>query len=157
MILKALQIYLEYVNLLTARDTVTSLEKKIKWTRRGKRECPIYTDSLNCYGGKWGRAEMEGEACPAHPHGWRPVGSQQDRKRPQETCKTADHSQHSPYDTGEVSWDPWKYREEFVIGKNRMKLKLGWLSHRYQIPFFYNCRPTWELSQTENCTKWVEW
>lgn len=52
-------------------------------------------------------------------------GHRRTQRDPKRHVKTADHSQQSPYDTGEVSWHPWKYREEFVIGKNRMKLKLG--------------------------------
>lgn len=102
-----------------------------------ERERPSYIGSLDCYAGKWGRAEMEGGTCPSSSS-WGEAcgGSSRTQRDPKRHVKPADHNPPSPCDTGEVSWDPENNREEFAIGKNRMKLKLGRLSRRYQISAF---------------------
>ena len=72
MILKALQIYLEYVNFLKILDTVTSLEKKIKQMRKGKVQHTLTHWTAMEGSGAW--LKWKERPASAHPYGWRPVG-----------------------------------------------------------------------------------
>ena len=115
MILKALQIYPEYANLL---NTITSLEEE----KIGNvQHTLMYWTVME---GSGALLHWKERTPPAHPHQWRPVRVAAGYKgTPKRHLKTADHNQPSPYIVSEVSWDPWKNREEFGTGKNRMKLK----------------------------------